>query len=70
MEQDYSNKEIIHLFSDLKNDLVEIKMRVGITNGRVSKLEKWQSFIMGGLAVITVLILPVIFILVTNFLQK
>jgi hypothetical protein len=30
------------------------------TNQRVSKLEKWQSFIEGGLAVLTILIVPIL----------
>jgi hypothetical protein len=34
------------------------------TNRRVAKLEKWQSFIEGGLAVLTVLVVPVVIYLV------
>ena len=30
------------------------------TNLRVSKLEKWQSFIEGGLAVLTILVVPLL----------
>jgi hypothetical protein len=30
------------------------------TNRRVSRLEKWQSFIEGGLAVLTILIVPLL----------
>ena len=30
------------------------------TNRRVSKLEKWQSFIEGGLAVLTILVVPLL----------
>jgi hypothetical protein len=30
------------------------------TNRRVSKLEKWQSFIGGGLAVLTILVVPLL----------
>jgi hypothetical protein len=31
-----------------------------IMNRRVSKLEKWQSFIEGGLAVLTILVVPLL----------
>ncbi len=30
-----------------------------MTNRRVAKLEKWQSFIEGGLAVLTILVVPI-----------
>ena len=35
-----------------------------ITNGRVTSLERWQSFIMGGLAILGVLVIPIVLKLV------
>lgn len=37
---------------------VEIKAQVERTNGRVSNLENWKAFMLGGLAVITTLFVP------------
>jgi hypothetical protein len=36
------------------------------TNRRVSKLEKWQSFIEGGLAVLTILVVPLLIYVVAS----
>jgi hypothetical protein len=36
------------------------------TNQRVSKLEKWQSFIEGGLAVLTILVVPLLIYVVAS----
>ena len=36
------------------------------TNQRVSKLEKWQSFIEGGLAVLTILVVPIVIYVVAS----
>ena len=38
------------------------------TNGRVNKLELWQSCVLGFCAAITLLILPVVVILFPNYL--
>ncbi len=69
METEYSNKEIIHLFSDLKGDLLEIKVDVKKTNGRVGSLENWRWFITGGLAVVTLVLIPLIFIVIQSKLK-
>ena len=37
-----------------------------ITNRRVSKLEEWQSFIEGGLAVLTILVVPIVIYVVAS----
>jgi hypothetical protein len=36
------------------------------TSRRVSKLEKWQSFIEGGLAVLTILVVPLLIYVVAS----
>ena len=36
------------------------------TNQRVSKLEKWQSFIEGGLAVLAILVVPIVIYVVAS----
>ena len=63
MNQDYSNKEVIELkLGEIHDDVKELKNRVGIQNGRVSKLEARNNFLTGVSAVMTVLVLPVLFL--------
>lgn len=42
----------------------EVSHRVGIQNGRVGKLETRNAFIAGGLAILTILVLPIVFIVI------
>ncbi len=56
-------------FSDIRTILVEVKDQTTKTNGRVNKLERWQSFMMGGLAILTVLVLPILFIIVSAIIS-
>lgn len=37
---------------------VEIKVQVEKTNGRVTKLEDWKSFTLGGMSVIASMLIP------------
>lgn len=63
MEERRANNDRIVAFmatsaGELKNisaDIKELKNRVGIQNGRVFKLEKWQAFILGGVALLGVM---------------
>lgn len=59
MEQDYSKREIDEFMKDIKDTLQRIEMQTTRTNGRVSSLENWRGFITGGLAILTVLVVPV-----------
>ena len=45
-------------FEDVKVELSEIKTQVKTTNGRVKKLELWKAFILGAIAVITSVGIP------------
>ena len=38
----------------IHSDIIELKQRVAIQNGRIFKLEKWQSFVFGACAVLGV----------------
>lgn len=39
----------------IHSDIVALNAKVGIQNGRIFKLEKWQSFVFGGCAFMGVL---------------
>jgi len=43
--------------------------RVGVQNGRVSRLERWQAFIQGALAIVTVLMVPIFIMVVSNWFK-
>lgn len=51
--------EIKNSATGTAKDVSDLKERVGIQNGRVGKIEKWQSFIQGALAIIGIVVLPV-----------
>jgi hypothetical protein len=52
------------LLEEIRDDGKETKLQAKMTNGRVNKLENWRWFITGGLTLITVLLLPLLFILI------
>ncbi len=57
----YSNREIDHFMKDIKETLERIEIQTTTTNGRVSALEKWRWMQAGALAIVTSLLLPIIF---------
>jgi hypothetical protein len=40
---------------NIHEDILELNNKVGIQNGRIFKLEKWQAFILGGTALVGVI---------------
>ena len=37
---------------NIHEDILSLNIKVGIQNGRIFKLEKWQAFILGGTALL------------------
>jgi len=52
--------------NDNKEQLDRIELQTKKTNGRVNGLENWRSYVAGGLAVITIVGLPMLWILITD----
>jgi hypothetical protein len=48
--------------------LEKILLQTQKTNGRVNKLEKWQTFVIGFCTCLTVLVLPIAFFIIKEFL--
>lgn len=46
---------------EMRTDIKEIKAMVAKTNGRVTALEIWRSFILGAFAVVMTFIFPIAF---------
>jgi hypothetical protein len=71
MDQPYSNREIDLLFKNIKDVTVEqtqelmrvlrrIEDQTTKTNGRVSLLENWRSYITGAVAIFILIVLPML----------
>lgn len=58
-------KLILHRLGEQDKRLRAIHEEVIKTNHRVSRLERWQAFIEGGLAILTVLVVPLAVYLLT-----
>lgn len=77
-ENHQETKEQVALLSRRINDqnteqmahLTKIVEQTTKTNGRVTNLESWQTYIKGGVAVITVLMLPILFILISQYVEN
>lgn len=59
-EEPYQNREIREMFNDLKEGQVRIEEQTTKHNGRMTALEKWQYISMGGLSVLTVIVVPIL----------
>ena len=78
-DRDYSKREIDIQFEALKqhlNDVIKpvcektdrILEQTTKTNGRVSALERWRSYLAGAIAILSSIVLPVVWILIKNHL--
>ena len=52
--------KISQLTTDTKSTVTELSLRVGIQNGRVGKIERWQAFIQGAGMILVLLVAPII----------
>ena len=60
--------ELKQLSTDNGKILKELSERVGIQNGRVFKIEKWQAFIQGAITILVLLVAPVFLQFASKFL--
>ena len=56
---------ILHRLGEQDKQLRAIHEEVVRTNGRVSKLERWQAFMEGGLAILAILVVPMVIYLLS-----
>lgn len=59
-EKNYSKREIDEKWSDIANALSRIEIQTTTTNGRVTKLERWQSYVLGFCACMSLLLFSVV----------
>jgi len=60
MDAPYSNREIDSHFLEIKETLERIEKQTIKTNGRVSSLEEWRSYVVGAVAVLVLIGLPLL----------
>lgn len=76
MDAEYTKRELdekflaVHeRFNQQDKSLEKILEQTTAHNGRMKKLESWQSFLKGGLAVITVLIVPILLFMINSWIN-
>ena len=60
LDQPYSNREIDFHFKEIKETLERIEVQTTRTNGRVRSLEGWRMYMIGGMAAITLIGVPLL----------
>ena len=63
-----TNKELNKDIRHIKETVIRIEAQVIKTNGRVSALEMWRSYLLGACAVMTLLLVPIIIYAVTKLI--
>lgn len=73
-DKPFTNREIKTMFQGQADQIKEVHADVKSvleqatkTNGRVGKLENWQSFMRGGLAILALMVVPVLIYLITHW---
>lgn len=73
-DRDYTNGELGLLITNLaeQNEIQHnaIIKRLDHTNGSVASLKIWRGVMMGGLSVITAIIIPIMFMLINFWLDN
>jgi hypothetical protein len=65
-DEDYSVREVNAMFGEIRAGMTRIEAQTTKTNGRVAVLERWQSFLQGGLAILALLVVPIIIYFLTH----
>lgn len=59
-EEPFKNREILEMFGDVQRGISRIEAQTTKTNGRVNSLEKWRYISMGGISVLTTIVVPIL----------
>ena len=58
MDSAYTKRELDEKFGEIKTQLNRIEAQTMKTNGSVSSLKVWRGYVTGGLAILTIVVLP------------
>ena len=64
-----NSQTLQHILEDIKNELIELKELAMKTNGRLTKLELWRSYLSGGMAVVILLLIPLVLKFATQWVS-
>lgn len=70
MEDYPSNAILLEKIENLHEKVEEIKEQVLLTNGSVANLKIWKGYLTGGIAVLTALVIPVLFLLIEQWIRR
>lgn len=60
MDDQPTNRELMHFIKDIRDDVSEIKTQTQKTNGSVADLKKWKEQVIGGMKVFSIAVLPIV----------
>jgi hypothetical protein len=74
MEDIVTNEVLLERLNNLietnREEHARIEEQVARTNGSVARIKAWTNILKGGLGVITVLVLPILFILIEQWIRR
>ena len=53
----------------IKSEVSNLNQRVGVQNGKVGRLERWQAYTQGAVTILIVMMLPIVINVVSGWLQ-
>jgi len=69
MNEEYSNRELDRMFKEIQDTLQRIETQTSRTNGRVTRLEMWRQYILGALAIISMVVIPIVLYLANQIID-
>lgn len=77
--EEYTNRELGIILTEIKDEIRSFRVdsvekfnsmlcRQDKTNGRVRTLESWMMFVKGAVAILSCLVLPIVFMILKNYI--